>query len=422
MFNKKSVGNTGNACYMPVAVAVLVLLIAFCRMPDRLIYGFLWGEDGAAFLVHARSDGLRSLIEPYAGYLNVLPRLVTLAFVNVAPDYMAPRVLVWVSALGLCGVSAYVYAFARRTLSEPFAWAFALTPILVAHDGEVWLNITNLQWVIAPAFLIALWDEFCSDRATESSLPGHIARMLLIVVTTLTGPFGMIFAPVIVVAIIATRNRRRSSLAIAAISTYFLCVAIQSAIFVSMPAIPPGTGEPRIPLAQYVHFPWKAQFLRYLALDFVMPLSITPRFGAHWGIAAIIVTALMFVCFALAERRARIVCFIWAALATFVWAISVVRTGTWAFDLKWNLVGARYFYVPFVFLTWALLLSAATTRFAIVRLVACFLLTLSLINSAEFLHSTVWPRVQEIKNPSGNGWLLTVPPHPGWYISVAPEP
>ncbi|MEI7295342.1 hypothetical protein WCQ02_24645 [Paraburkholderia tropica] len=414
-------GKADERRYTPVAVGLIVLLIAFCRMPDRLIYGFLWGEDGHEWLVHARSDGLRSLAEPYAGYLHFLPRIIALAFVHVAPDYMAPRILVWISALGLCCVCGYIYSFARRMLSETFSWAFALTPILVPHDGEVWLNITNLQWVVAPAFLIVLWDEFCSDKATESSTFGDITRIIALALLSLTGPFGIIYAPIFIIALFLTRRIKRSKMNIVAIATYFASVGIQSTIFVATPAFVPGTGETRIPLSQYVHFPWKGEFLRYLMLDFAMPISITPRFGNHWGIAAIILTAAMIICIISTEYRFRIVSLTWFALAIFIWAMSVVRTGTWAFDLKWNLVGARYFYVPFVFMTWGLLLSAATTNFPVIRFLACFVLTLCLLNSAEYLHSLTWPRVQAIQNPSGEGWLLTIAPNSAWYISVSPK-
>src|SRR5258708_1828976 len=83
----------------PVAVALFALLIAFARMPDRVIYGFLWGEDGKIFLKQAYDLGARSIITPYAQYLHVIPRLIALVFSKISFIDQAARPFMWMATI-----------------------------------------------------------------------------------------------------------------------------------------------------------------------------------------------------------------------------------------------------------------------------------------------------------------------------------
>lgn len=400
------------------AVAAIAALIAFARMPDRFLHGFLWAEDGRIFLVQGHYLGLLSIVTPYAGYLHVIPRVIALALSSIALIGDAPLPFAWVSAAILCVSCAYLFTFARKVMPTPAAWAFALSPILVPHVGEVWLTVTNLQWVLAPAFLVLLVETFCSPLMGVSGPRDDKLRGIAIVVLSLTGPFCLLFSPIIALCLIATQrvNRRRSTRL--AICAYFISCLVQFITLIVSPAEDRGARGPRHNVMAFVHFPWKEQFLHYLALDFVMPTAWSNRMGDHWPIAAIACAVAVIVCCAFAGKNRRVFCFALVAIATGLWVLGVVRADAWTFVLKWDVVGGRYFYEPFIFLTWAVLLSLITSPYPIIRFLAGSILMMVMLNSISMFKSTDYAASTVTATADGSARMLNVPPSPYWDIKI----
>lgn len=384
-----------------VSVAFIALLIAFARMPDRLIHGFLWAEDGQIFLQQAYGLGVRSIVTPYAGYLHIIPRLIAFSFSLFPGPEHSPRPFAWASTLVLCATCAYLFSFARPRMPAPAAWIFALTPILVPHNGEVWLTITNIQWVIAPALLVLLWETVYVSAGW--------ARTIAVILLTLTGPFGLLYSPLVVIGLILARRFPR------AIAAYFSAVAIQFICTLINQRGNVAPGEAKHTLLDYLHFPWKDQFLHHFALDYLTPVNWANRLGTHWEIVAIACAAVLALCFVLAGNR--LICCALAALAVGLWSIGVLRTGVWSFDLTWYGSGARYFFVPLIFMTWALLLSITTTPYPTVKYIASFFLVMVAINSASLFKSPIWPR-PHIVYESGHPAALTIAPSDQWNIPL----
>jgi hypothetical protein len=385
----------------PFAVAVIALLALFARMPDRVIYGFLWGEDGPVFLQQAYVIGLRSIVTPYAGYLIVIPRFIAFSFSLLSDPTRSARPFMWASALILCASCAYLFSFARSRMPEPAAWIFALAPILVPHQGEVWLNITNIQWVIAPLLLVLLWEMVYVGIGRT--------KLFVLILMTLTGPFGLLYSPMVIVFMVRTRRFSRGAM------MYFAAVAVQFVCVLVSPPVNMAPGEPPHPLIDYLHFPWTRQFLHHLVLDYLMPVDWVNRLGNHWAVAAIACVLGLTLCVALAGRR--LICAALAAIAVGFWAIGILRTRVWGFDLTWYGSGARYFFIPFVFMTWALLLSITTTRYPTVRFIGGFLLVMMAIDSISVFSIQPSPR-SEVLYESGKPATLTIPPSAGWNIKL----
>jgi hypothetical protein len=405
----------------PVAVALIAMLIVFARMPDRVIYGFLWGEDGKVFLEQAYGLGFDSIFTPYAGYLHILPRVIALGFSKIAMIDQAPRPFMWVSAFVLCSTCAYLFTFARKTMPLPAAWAFGLAPILIPASGEVWLTITNLQWVIAPALLVLLWDEFCSPAAEVSRASGDIVRGTAIVLMTLTGPFGLMFSPVIVFGLIVTRNVSRSRRARVAIGAYFVAVGMQLITIVfNHPPIHASDGGIRHGAFEYLNYPWGAQFLRHLIMDFSIQAGWAEKIGPHWLIVANSCFASLAVCCLLAGRRCRSACVALAVLALALWMVGVIRSGSPDTTPIWSGYGGRYFYVPFILLAWALIVSIAATPYFAIRFIAGFLLAAVLLNSISQFSAPVWAHSGVMYREETHKWQLIVPPSPEWFVDLKP--
>lgn len=416
----------------PLMVAAVALLLIVARMPERVIDGFLWAEDGKVFLRDAYALGAASILHPYAQYLHLLPRLVAWLVARFCYIDQVARPLAWICALMLGATCAYLFTFARKRFSLPTAWAFALAPLLVPHTGEVWLTITNLQWVAAPALLLLLWEAFRMQPGPARS-PGHeLARATAIVILTLTGPFGLIFSPLVALRLAATRSIRRPRRPCrpcrprllrrtwAALGAYVAAAGLQLATILGNPppAFPPGIPS-RAPFGAYLHFPWQDQFLHYLALDFVLPWTWTDKLGAGWKIAAIGVALLLAACLLLAGRAQRRVAGGLFAVAAGLWMLCVLRLGIPDMQLRWNM-GGRYFYVSFIAMAWSLLIVRETAHRPGARALAGLVLAMVLVNSIVNYPAAMWQHADLAYREDAATWVLRVPPTPDWYVPVPP--
>jgi len=408
------------ALQQPWMVAAVAIALLFLRMPERLIDGFLWAEDGRIFLHDAYAAGTASLLWPYAQYLHLLPRLIAWSVSKLCYIDQVARPLAWICALATGAGCACLFAFARRRFSLPAAWAFALTPLLIPHGGEVWLTITNLQWVTAPVLLVLLWDAFCSP-ASAPRQPGTAAvRDTAIVVLTLTGPFGLLFSPLAVAGLAATRRVPRSRRAWIAIAAYAVAAGAQLATILGNPAPPlPAGMAARPPLGVWLHYPWKGQFLHYMVLEFVLPFAWTDALGEAWKIAAVAVALPFAACLSLAGQTHRLAAAGLFALAAGLWIIGVIRVGIPDLDIKWH-PGGRYLYIPFIAMAWSLLIIRETTPRPGAKALAGCLLSMVLLNSLLNFHAIVWQDHGLVYSHDTATWLLRLPPSADWSIPVRP--
>jgi hypothetical protein len=176
----------------PRAVLLLLAgfaLLLFLRKPHALLTPQLWAEDGSIFLVQNDQLGLAALVEPYAGYLHTLPRLIALA-ASVTCDpawwpafYNVGTFLIWIAVVARL--------FSPRLDLPGKPW-LALALIAVPHTGEVFGHITNLQWMTALVLVQQLL--VAAPRTTRE----WIGDLLILAFVALTGPFALIFLPLFV--------------------------------------------------------------------------------------------------------------------------------------------------------------------------------------------------------------------------------
>jgi hypothetical protein len=181
------------------AVGAVAAVIAWLRL-DARSRGVVWAEDGRFLEDRLGSGPLVSLLEPFQGYLHVLPRtLVELAAVLPLRDYA-------VAVTGLCclvvgAVAALVYACSRDVLLGRVArCALALVTVLVpTAAAEALGNTANLHW-----FLLWLtpWALLCRPRSNRQ---GWALGVLLLVVA-LSEVQALYFVPLLLLGL---RDRRR---------------------------------------------------------------------------------------------------------------------------------------------------------------------------------------------------------------------
>ncbi|MBI4625543.1 MAG: hypothetical protein HY736_20265 [Verrucomicrobia bacterium] len=316
-----------------VAVGVAALVL---RKPWALHTPQLSAEDGTIFLTQDDQMGVRALVEPYMGYLHLLPRLIAWFASHTADPAWWPAI--YNGATLLVTAALFVRLASPRLQLPGKPWlllAFAFVP----HTGEVFFNITNLQWITA----FFLLQQVLIGRPTS-----HLQRgvdLALIAVVGLTGPFAAVFLPLF--AWRWWRDRDPDTLAALLVAT--TCAGIQAWFLIQ-------TGPRFEHQAQPLH---AEMFFAVLGSRFVLwPLlgpTVTgaltlPVLGATGvaGFAALAIWALR------PHARRGLRAQILAAFALLTTAgVLRLRPDTW--DAVNLLSGDRYFYVPRVLLAWLLI-------------------------------------------------------------------
>jgi len=182
----------------PFAPIVVLVLILFYRKPDAWVNPQFWAEDGTVFFAQQHEFGLSALFVPYAGYLHLIPRLIaqvsSLFPVSMAPMLYNASAILMTSLVGLKLLSPRV-----NLPNKPW---FILSLGLVPHSGEIFLNATNIQWFGALALLLLVIQEPPRSRWQTA---GDFFALILV---GLTGPFSLLFAPVVLLGVQQWRGTR----------------------------------------------------------------------------------------------------------------------------------------------------------------------------------------------------------------------
>jgi hypothetical protein len=399
----------------PAAVFLAVLMILYWRFPDRFAYGYLWAEDAPVFMKAAYEDGAGSLLRPYQGYLHLLPRLIAFAVATIFHPEHIPFVLPIACAFfsGLAGslifCTALQFPGIEARSRKAFAASVALAPFLVPHGGEVFLTVTNLQWILALPLMWLLWDLFVDHNATEVSHVQVAVRGALILLLTLTGPFGLIFFPVTLLAVGLTGRRPRPRATWVILALYALAAALQAVFLFSFHSAK----------SPAHHFKWLVEFFRYFLLTPFLPPPVYVALSRHWALMGIPLAVAIAAVTLLASRLSRRYSTALFALGLVLWVMSVLRVNSPEVHFYWIGAGERYLYIPFVMLSWGLLIAGASATRGSVRTVAWLMCGAILLTSAtrfEGDHDQRW----SLKRAADGMYEITVPP--GWTVSFKARP
>jgi hypothetical protein len=180
-------------------VGAVAAAVSWVRLDGRT-RGVVWAEDGW-FLQNRLEDGaLQTLLDPYQGYLHLVPRLIV-ETAALAPlrDYAVVVTALCCAAVGL--VAALTFVCSRDVVASPLARAvLGLVPALVPTGAaEVLGNTANLHWYL---LWLTPWLVLCRPRSTRQ---GWALGAALLVVA-LTEIQAVYFVPLLLVGL---RDRRR---------------------------------------------------------------------------------------------------------------------------------------------------------------------------------------------------------------------
>jgi hypothetical protein len=318
--------------WWPVVLGAALLV---ARKPWALSTPQLHAEDGSIFLQQNEQLGAAAILVPYQGYLHTLPRLIAWFASHTADPARWPAIYNGAAFLVTVGLLA---RFASPRLDVPGKPWLVLAFALVAHTGEVLLNVTNLQWLTA-FFLVQ--QVLMTRPATWAQRAGDF---IILALAGLTGPFALVFLPLFV----WRTWRERNADAFAVLLVVAGCASVQG-WFLSHTGTPPETNSPSFDpkvLAGLVG----ARLLLWpmlgekLTAALPLPVLIVAGCGLLVALAA----------WALRPHPRRLLRAQILAAAVLITTACVcrLRPSEWG---TVNLVnGDRYFYIPRVLVAWLL--------------------------------------------------------------------
>jgi hypothetical protein len=322
--------------------AVLFAAFVFAiRKPWALFTPQLYAEDGSIFLVQQDLFDARAFLEPYMGYLHTLPRLIAWLAAHLTDPAWWPAVYNG-SAFAL--TVALFFRIASPRLAVPGKPALLLAFTLIAHTGEVTINVTNLQWISA-FFLII--------QPLLSAPTSQLARLTDVLVTALvglTGPFSIILLPVF-----AWRWwGERRAFTLLPLLVLAACAGIQVYFLLHQPTAAPTPADPFRPLQLFSVLGSRLLVWSFFGSAVVAPLPPVARAV----LAVNFLTALAVWALRSHPLRAQRFSLLFGFALLLVACLYRTRPDTWERDNLFN--GDRYFYLPRLLLFWLLILEFDT--------------------------------------------------------------
>lgn len=184
-----------------IAVFLVALLILFLRRPDALLNAQFYAEDGARWFADAYHVGWRCLLIPDSGYLQTVSRLIGL-LCQLVPFSIVPLVMnLFAFFFQILPVNIFL---SQRFAEIPFRirLASSLLYLSIPNSFETHANTTNIQWHLALACCLLLLSQ------TNAKSPFGYFEWLLLALSVLDGPAGMLLLPVAAILWWLRRNGR----------------------------------------------------------------------------------------------------------------------------------------------------------------------------------------------------------------------
>jgi hypothetical protein len=344
-----TVPGTTERAFMILAFMVLIA----ARLPNVVLHGRVWAEEGAVFLRNAAVlPWSQAIFHPVGGYLNLVSNLAGLAAFYTVP-------LEQVRWVGVVTGLVFQTIPAVLIVSSGFDWLQTRLTLVVALlliatvplAEEVWLNSLH------PQFHLALCAALILAMAPVAGWTGR-AHYLLIFLGALSGPTTWFLLPLFAARAMIDWSAAR----VVQAGVLAAGVVLQVAFWFSLNQT---NGAPfnlsAVICAFFVHtllIPWVDDQSAGAMAGGLKNFAATGTVPVGLALAEVLITGLVG---ALLWLRARDACF-WMFAAAIIIAISsyaAARGGT--LDMI-STVGGRYTFVPHVLTALALLGGAATQK------------------------------------------------------------
>ena len=199
------------------AIILILSGLTYFQIPVIKELGdLLWAEDANVFINDVYSQGLSSIIKPYAGYLHLYPRFwsMLLPYIGIhnAPIWLFAG---WFAAVIVMGF-LLVKALNSVGIKSNEALLLLALIYLQPSNGEIYFTITNAQWFLG--FALGAW------YLIKLNVGNTVADLVILSILILTGPFGVLLLPVLSIKYFVFKNSKPDKIVI---FLYMLCVGVQ---------------------------------------------------------------------------------------------------------------------------------------------------------------------------------------------------
>lgn len=178
-----------------VIITVLVVIVGGVvvawRFRERLFHPGIYAEDGPIFYLQADLLGPPAIVQPYAGYLHVVPRLVAAA---VSPLGLSAVPIAYTVTTTALTVGAFALVLSARLSNViPSVWARRVAFLLLCLTppmAEVGGVLASLIFVGGLPLLLT------SVSTPPATRRGRAAETVLIALLGLSGPLVVFYLPV----------------------------------------------------------------------------------------------------------------------------------------------------------------------------------------------------------------------------------
>jgi hypothetical protein len=335
-------------------LSLFIVALMLLRAWPRLFYPEVWDEDGTRNLAGFLTNGIADLWQPVNGYLIVIPKLITILSVSTSLTLypLISIVLAWAFILFV------LLVIAKAPIHLKGGVFLVFLCMLIPSDAENFgLPLYTFWWSALLLFVLVFWNE---------KFPNLWFRLPVIALASLSSPVCIITLPLFLTrAYIIKRN------------TAELIVAITASIFAgiqlwSMWPIASAGGN---------------SGLNLLALQEIIPVFLGSYTAGNffqnlnWIFGLL---TLSYVLVGLIRHKSSWViwtlCYLWSASVL----MSITRVDINILNLA--LSGPRYFFFPFMILSWILLQLSLNDTKLWFRFTGICLLILSLINAIPVLY------------------------------------
>lgn len=192
----KKMGRWTGAGLLVLGTATALLRYDWGAPLDRV-----YAEDGTIFLAQAETTSFPdAFVEPYAGYMHAVPRLLA-EVASVVPLRFAAAVLSVGTAMCVVGLALVVYrSLAPHVRSSTLRLALAAYIAILPVGREVVDVAANVHWyLLFAAFCVCLW------RAPSRA--GTIVSALVLLLTATSEPFAVVLLPLLALRAWVLRDR-----------------------------------------------------------------------------------------------------------------------------------------------------------------------------------------------------------------------
>jgi hypothetical protein len=185
------------------ALLALAVILQLARLGWSTSFNSLWAEDGSVYMQKALTHGFwHAVTTTYATYLVVVPRLIAEA-ASLAPLREVPAVVSILSAgvVGLSGLAVWQASAAH--IRNPYLRGMlaALTVLSPVAGLEAITSAAYVPWyMLFATFWLLIWH--------PATTRGTVFASAFVLLTGLSTPGVLFFAPLVALRAVAARDRR----------------------------------------------------------------------------------------------------------------------------------------------------------------------------------------------------------------------